>query len=463
MARISMIGLGKLGATMAACLASKGHEVVGVDVNARVVEAIREGHAPVVEPGLADLIAAHRARLRATFDTAEAVHASDITFIVVPSPSDEHGGFSLQYVQRAGRAVGRALARKAGHHVVVLRSTVLPGATEFGLRPILEVESGKRVGVDLGLCYNPEFHAIGSIIRDFLRPEFVIIGESDPAAGEALAALYRSVLDNEPPVVRTSFVNAELAKIAVNTFVTMKIAFANMLADLCEQLPGGDVDAVTQAVGLDPRIGRRYLSGGLAYGGPCFPRDNLALSFLARQLGVQDGLPESTEGHNRRRGRDLAERIAAQLAPRTKVAILGVAFKPGTTIVEVSPGLELARELAARGHEPIVYDPLALDAARLELGDTCDYADALPACLAAAEAVVVANPDPAFKALRAVDFPMREQPIIVFDCWRILRGALSGQPHLRYVPLGLGACDSALAARLEALWAAGSPVALTSA
>src|SRR5205823_399946 len=153
-----------------------------------------------------------------------------------------------------------------------LTSTVLPGSTRYGLLPVLEGASGKRCGRDFGLCYSPEFIALGTVIKDFLRPDFLLIGESDSAAGDQLQDLYRDVCETQPPVARMSWVNAELTKIAVNTYVTMKITFANSLAMLCQRLPGGDIDAVTSALGLDSRIGPRYLKAGLGYGGPCFPR-----------------------------------------------------------------------------------------------------------------------------------------------------------------------------------------------
>ena len=167
------------------------------------------------------------------------------------------------------------------------------------MKPLLEKESGKRCGIDFGLCYSPEFIALGSVLRDFLNPDLLLIGECDARAGERVAAFYREALKIDVPAVRMSPVNAELAKIALNTYVTTKITFANMLAELCEQLPGGDVDAVTQALGLDRRIGAKYLSGALGYGGPCFPRDNTAMARLLEAMGVSSQLPSTVDWLNR--------------------------------------------------------------------------------------------------------------------------------------------------------------------
>ena len=226
--RVSVVGLGKLGACMVASMASKGMQVIGVDVNSKTVDLFNRGCAPVLEPDLSELIAANRGKLSATLDYKTAVLGSDTTFIIVPTPSDEKGGFSLRYVAQAAREIGRALAEKPGYHNVVVTSTVLPGSTHFAVLPILEQESGKKCGPDFGLCYNPEFIALGSVIHDLLNPDFILIGESDKRAGEDLEGLYKSFCNNSPPITRMNFVNAELTKISVNTFVTTKITFANI-------------------------------------------------------------------------------------------------------------------------------------------------------------------------------------------------------------------------------------------
>lgn len=446
--KVSVVGLGKLGACMAAAIASKGFEVIGVDVNPKTVDCINQGLAPVLEPGLGEMIAANRERLRATVNCEEAVLDSDLTFLVVPTPSDDNGGFSIRYASEAAREIGHALARKSGYHVVSLTSTVLPGSTEFGILPVLEKEAGKVCGRDFGLCYNPEFIALGSVIRDFLGPDFVLIGESDEKAGSHLEGFLKGILNNNPPFARMSIVNAELTKISVNTYITTKITFANMVADLCEKLPGGDVDVVTAALGMDSRIGKRYLTGALGYGGPCFPRDNLALGYLARTLGVDPLLPSIVDKLNRNRAMALTERVASFLADRATIAVLGLSYKPDTSVVEESHSLYLAQELAARGYKVTVFDPLAMEEARKVLGNQVHYASSLPECLAPADAVVIANPCPEFRRLEPGDFPQKEEPVAVFDCWRILREKLSNASHIRYVPVGIGSQEAPRASRL---------------
>ena len=434
--RISVIGLGKLGSPMAACFAAKGFTTIGVDLNEAYVEAINEGRAPVFEPGLAEMLAEGRACLTATTDTVEAVAQTDATFLIVPTPSEQDGGFSLRYVLAACESIGRALQDKEGYHLVVLTSTVMPGSTGGPVREALEEASGKRAGADFGLCYSPEFIALGSVIRDFLHPDFLLIGESDERAGAALADIYRKAIDNDAPVARLNFVNAELAKISVNTFVTTKIAFANMLARICERLPEASVDEVTSALGLDSRIGAKYLRGAISYGGPCFPRDNIALASLARALGTSAHLAEATDASNRDGIQRLADLVAGKLPEGGTVAVLGLAYKPDTDVVEESPGLHLVRALADRGVDVVAFDPAAGPNAKIALG-SIDVRFPVSAIAAVHEAdvVVITTPWQEFAALDGAAFARPGEPRVLIDCWRILTpDQLDGAAQ--YVALG---------------------------
>ena len=435
--RISVVGLGKLGAPLAAVLAHKGYTVTGIDVNREFVDALNAGRPPVDEPGLPELIAANRERLRATTEYERAILDTDLTFVIVPTPSDDTGTFSLKYVERAMDSIGQALRKKSSFHVVSLTSTVMPGSTGGRVLPQLEQASGKRCGTDFGLCYNPEFIALGSVIRDMLRPDFILIGESDPRTGELLGKHYETIADNDPPVARMSFVNAELTKLAVNTFVTTKISYANMLAQVCEKLPGADVDVVTQALGMDTRIGKKYLRGALGYGGPCFPRDNVAFSAMARSLGAQPLLAEATDAVNRLQVTRLAELVAARLPRDGRVAVLGLSYKPETCVVEESQGLQLAQLLARKGIAVTVFDPRAQQTARALLGTSVTYADSAAAAVAQAQVVVLTTPWPEFASLPPAALDQKLGRPAVIDCWRILpRPAFAAVSD--YVTLGAG-------------------------
>jgi UDPglucose 6-dehydrogenase len=449
--RFSIVGLGKLGASMAAAIASRGFPVVGVDVVQQSVDKLNAGVAPVQETQLQGLISSNRERLRATTSHQEAILGSDITFVIVPTPSDERGAFTLQYAQWAFREIGQGLAMKSDYHLVVLTSTVLPGSTRFGLLPVLEQESGKRCGPDFGLCYSPEFIALGSVIRDFLNPDFTLIGEFDDRSGSVLEQAYAGVLANNPPCKRMSIENAELAKIAVNTFVTMKISFANMLADLCERIPGGDVDVVTDALGADTRIGRKYLTGALGYGGPCFPRDNVALSFLARALGTQADLAEATDARNRLVAESVLHKVQSHITRGSTVAVLGLAYKPASVVVEESQGIHLAQAVSRAGARVVAYDPLAADSARSVLPEVV-ILDSLADCLAQADVVLVTTPDPVFRRLSVEDILRGKQHVTVVDFWRILDRQLARDPAITYIPVGRGSADPTSALSLDGLW-----------
>jgi UDPglucose 6-dehydrogenase len=435
---LSVIGLGKLGSPMAACFAAKGHNVIGADVNDRFVKAINDCKAPVFEPGLQEMLDRTAGRLTATSDVAHAVLNSEITFMVVPTPSEPSGGFSLKFVLSAAKQIGHALRTKNDFHIVVLTSTVMPGATTAALWPALEHASGKRCPEDFGVCYSPEFISLGSVIRDFLNPDFILIGESDKRSGEKLAQFYSTYCDNKPPVARMAPVNAELTKLALNTFVTTKISYANMLAQLCERLDGGDVDAVTTALGLDSRIGSKYLKGSVGYGGPCFPRDNVALSALARSLGVFAPLPETTDRVNQHQVPRLRDLVKSYLPEGGCAGILGVSYKPQTNVIERAQGLELAQALLGEHIPVLVYDPCAMDAARSVLGGPVRYAGSASECAREADVLVVTTPCKEFKAITPNDLARSQGQATVLDCWRLLDRAQFSKTCC-YV--GLGTCD----------------------
>ena len=452
MNKVSVVGLGKLGACMVACFAHRGFSVVGVDIEQKNVDAINQGLPPVFEPHLAEMISESRDRIIATTSMREAIQQTDVSFVVVPTPSEDQGGYSLRFVRAAMASIGEALANKNSYHLVVLTSTVLPGATEFGVMPILEAASGKQCGMDFGLCYSPEFIALGEVMRGFLNPDFVLIGESDSIAGTSLSSVFRQLCQNNPPLERMSFVNAELAKLAVNSYVTTKITFANTLAAMSEQLPGGNVDVVTEAIGKDKRIGGQFLKGGMAYGGPCLPRDNRAFSFMAESLGSDATLAESTDKANAIFSDALFNNLKSRVDDGSVVAILGVSYKPGSDVVEESPGLCLAERLSASGVPVVVCDPLALDNARSTLGERVKYAQTVDEAIRSADVVVIANPDPAFLVIKPDHFLERDRPPILFDCWRMLSDVFATSSVVKYMSVGTDSLTEDNVARLERIW-----------
>jgi UDPglucose 6-dehydrogenase len=437
--KLSVIGLGKLGSPLAAVLASKGFPVIGTDLNPEFVDALNDGRAPVDEPRLQELIAENRERLRATPDAVAAVAETDVTFVIVPTPSDENGRFTNRYILNAMQTVGAGIRRKSTYHLVVITSTVMPGSTGGEIRAALEVHSGRRVGDSLGLCYNPEFIALGSVVRDMLSPDMILIGESDANAGEILSRIYQQSCDNKPVIRRMNFVNAELTKISVNTYVTTKISYANMLADLCDRIPGADVDVVSQAVGSDSRIGGKYLRGAIGYGGPCFPRDNVAFASLARSLGARAELAEATDSINQYQVERVMGAVVARLRDGGTVGVLGLSYKPDTAVVEQSQGVALVARLLREGHQVIAYDPKALATAQAAIGQPIVAAASAEECVRRASVVVIMTPWPEFRAIPLKAFEHTER-LTVIDCWRLLAreevGTVADLVHL-----GFGAAD----------------------
>lgn len=435
---VCVVGLGKLGAPLAACFAAKGLKTTGVDLDPRKVEDIQNGRPPVFEPGLEEMLSRGRQNLTATHQVEAGVCSSELTFIVVSTPSEPGGGFSLKFVTPVCEAIGRALATKKDYHVVVLTSTVMPGTTGSAVREILERVSGKKCGQDFGLCYSPEFIALGSVIRDFLNPDMLLIGESDPRAGAALESLYVCVCENLPHVARMNWVNAEITKLAVNSYVTTKISFANMLARVSERLPGANVDVVTAALGLDTRIGAKYLKGAISYGGPCFPRDNLAMSALARHMGVPADLSQAVDSFNRGQVRWLAELVESHVPPGGTAGILGLTYKPSTDVVEEAVGFLLAQELARRGCRVLAFDPAGQGNSAPVLRGKAEFTVSAADCVAHADVVVLATPWQDFSSIPSVQWARPNSPRIVIDCWRVLKH-LAGAPGVRYIGLGMGA------------------------
>lgn len=429
---------------MAAVFADNDFDVTGVDLNESFVDALNNGQAPVDETGLSEMIAANGPRLSATTEIGEAIQKADASFIIVPTPSDENGIFTTKYVEAVAKGLGQALREKSSYHLVVVTSTVMPGDTGTVIQSILEEESGKRCGPDFGLCYSPEFIALGTVIRDMQHPDFLLIGEADSRSGDMLESILSKTHKKSCPVTRMNFVNAELAKIAVNTYVTTKISYANMLAQVCETLPDADADVVSFAIGKDSRIGGKYLKGALAYGGPCFPRDNQAFAAMARKNGISAILAEATEQQNQSQRSHLCRLARNHLPESGKVAVLGLSYKPGTVVVDCSPGLEIVRELRSENVPLILYDPKAMDNARKELKslEQIEFAKSAIDAVAGASVIIITVSWDEFKGLQAHHFHSEGELKTVIDCWRILDETTMSN-KVRYLTVGRGPISSA--------------------
>ena len=353
--KISIFGLGYVGAVSLACLARDGHQVIGVDIDKTKLKLIAAGKTPVVEEGMVELMqsVAASGRVTVTADTQAAVLGSDISLVCVGTPSAPNGSQDQGAIVRLAAQLGQALARKSEPHVVVFRSTIVPGTVEDVLRPIVERESGKQDGVDFFLCFQPEFLREGSSIRDYDKPPFTIIGANHEAAAERLKALFGHL---PCKFIRTSVRAAEMMKYTCNNFHALKITFANETARLCGAL-GVDAFEVMDLVCQDTQlnISKAYLKPGFAFGGSCLPKDLRATSYLAKQRDVElpmlNAILASNKAHL-----DLAfDKVVA--TGKRKVGFVGLSFKTGTDDLRESPLVTLAEMLIGKGYELSVYDP----------------------------------------------------------------------------------------------------------
>ena len=399
---ISVIGLGKLGSPLAAVLSYSGFKVIGYDINDEVVDKVKNGIAPVEEPQLQDFMNLSGERLTATSSLEQAISNTDVTFIIVPTPSDQDNLFSNDYLIQALTSIGKVLANKTSYHLVAVNSTVVPGSMDTVLREALENSSGKSLDDgSLGLCYNPEFIALGSVIKNMQYPDMTLIGESSFKAGDLLESIYAHVCLSTPEVHRMNFVNAELTKISINTYVTTKISYANMLAEMCDHLPESDVDTVTDAVGADSRIGKKYLKGAIGYAGPCFPRDNKAFYALGDKIGVSCDIAKATDTINDRQVDRLVSQVLNHASAGDNVTVLGLSYKVDTPEIVESQGISLCERLSDLKFVVTAHDPMANDNARSELSEHIDIASSLKEAISKSNVIVITTPWPDYEDLYA--------------------------------------------------------------
>jgi len=359
---ISVIGLGKLGLCTAACLAYGGYQVIGMDIREDHVKKLRQGTPPFFEPNLSELLLTTEKNLSFTNDVHEAVKKTDISFIIVPTPSKKNGEFSNKYIKEVLMNIAPLIKEKESFHLINIVSTVMPGSCENDFLPLIEKLSGKKIGVEIGLTYNPEFIAIGSVINDFLNPDLVLIGESDEKSGDIVQKIYIDTCQNTPHIARTNFINAEITKLALNCYCTMKISFANNLSALCDRIDKANACTICNILGLDSRIGEKYIKPGLGFGGPCFPRDNQAFISFIESLEGYSGLQRAVIHINNDQPKRAIQRISDAIEEYGgDVAVLGLSYKPGTYLTEQSQALEIVRTIADKDEvEKLrVYDPLA--------------------------------------------------------------------------------------------------------
>ena len=410
---LSVVGSGYVGTTIAACFADLGHEVTAVDIDAETVERLNDGEATLYEPGLDELLAEHAGeRLSATTDYA-VLAETDATFLALPTPAREDGSIDLSIILDAAESVGAALESADGRHLVVVKSTVTPGATDTHIGPALREAAGEA-GDRIGLAMNPEFLREGSAVTDFLEPDKLVLGSEadDPWASETLRAVFEPLIARtDVPVVETDLRTAETVKYANNAFLATKISLINELGNICK-LHGVDAYEVSDALALDDRIGERFLRSGVGWGGSCFPKDVAAIIAAAREQGYEPELLSAAVAVNDRQPRRLLELLERHVDPAGKrIAVLGLAFKPGTDDIRNSRAIPLLDALAERGAAVAAYDPVAADT-MAERYPAIEYADSAADALRAAHGALVVTDWPEFADLDA-EFDAMAEPIVV--------------------------------------------------
>ena len=437
--RIAVFGLGKLGACIAASLAARGFEVIGVDTDRSKVDTLNRGKAPVDEPRLQETIDEAGRRLRATSDVAQAVEKSGAAFFIPATPSLPDGSFSNEHLLSALRTAAEAVRdRENERYLFVVNSTVTPGSCDNVITPMVEGILGGKSGEDFGLCYNPEFIALGNVIEGLLTPDFVLIGESDVRSGRLLEQTYQRFCTNTPPFMRMSNLNAELAKISVNCAVTMKISFVNQLSAVCAKIPGADPGVILQAIGKDRRIGAHYLKPGLGYGGPCFPRDNRLFQYTARSAGVEASLAEATDRINEQVNERLLETVLAHSSDQSSVAVLGLAYKPFTGVLECSPGVWLCQRLAERNRQVFAHDYAAAVTASVALsnGSVQIIKDASALLRKGCRTFAITCPWPAYKELFQTGTAQTlKLGTVVIDPWSVLDDIIPKLKNILHINL----------------------------
>lgn len=405
--RISIFGLGYVGTVSAGCLADDGHEVIGVDPVPTKVDLINRGQSPIIEAEIAEIVAdaVKAGRLRATSDPADAVNNTELSFVCVGTPSQPNGNLDLRYIRRICEQIGQVLETKGARHVVVIRSTILPGTMQKIVIPTLEDFSGKRVATDFGVCNNPEFLREGSAVKDFRNPPKTVIGEVDQASGNTLAKLYEKL---DAPLIRTDLETAEMVKYVDNSWHALKIGFANEIGSVCKSL-NLDAHKVMKIFCQDRKlnISTAYLTPGFAFGGSCLPKDLRALSYQAKmhdlQLPILTSILPSNEIQISRGLQIIVEK------GKSRVGILGFSFKAGTDDLRESPLIEVIERLIGKGYDLRIYDK-NVNMASLVGGNRDFILNRIPhisklmvpsisAVLDHAQTVVIGNKDPEFSVV----------------------------------------------------------------
>ena len=432
--------MGYVGLCTAVTFASRGIRTIGIDIDEERIEQIRKGKAPLHEPQLDAMLkkAIRRKLLDATNNISSATETGT-TFLTVGTPSQQNGSIDLSFIKNAAEDLGNILREKRGYHLVVVKSTVVPGTTNGTVRRFLEQSSDKKIGPELGLCANPEFLKEGTAINDALHPDKIVIGSNEKKSASQLTQLYRRFYKPKlPPVILTTLEAAELVKYASNAFLATKVSFINTIANIAQQIPGVDVGTIAEAIGLDPRIGGLFLKAGPGYGGSCFHKDIQALINYSKNNGYDPTLFRATEETNEHQSRNVVSMAETLLGSVTgkRIAILGLAFKKDTDDIREATSIRVITQLNQQGARIVAYDPMAISNTKKLLLEQIQYADNAHSALKGADCAIIMTEWEQFRKLKPEDFQAYMKSPNLIDARRIY------DPHefkqLNYAAIGLG-------------------------
>jgi UDPglucose 6-dehydrogenase len=432
--KITIIGSGYVGLTTGACFAEVGHHVLCVDNNERKVQALLVGEIPIYEPGLDSIVKKNVAarRLRFTTSTEEGVEHGEVIFIAVPTPPQPDGSVDLSFIEKVAREIAVHLD---AYRVIVDKSTV---PVKTGERVASTIRRYAKPGVDFDVISNPEFLREGSAVEDLMKPDRIVIGGNSDRALALMQKIYEPFV---APVLVTDINSAELIKHAANSFLALKISYANALSEICEAA-GADVIKVTEGIGTDKRIGRAFLNAGLGYGGSCFPKDIAAFIAISRQLGTPFGLLEEVQRINDRQFKRFLDalREALWVLKEKKIAIWGLSFKPNTDDVRSSVAIRLVETIVAEGAEVAVFDPKAMEKAReLPVASKVRFASSALDAAQDAEALVIATEWPEFGAIDLAQLRETMRTPLIFDGRNLIDPVAAGDFGFQYRGIGRGA------------------------
>jgi len=433
--KIAVIGLGFVGLSLTSVLASKGNNVIGIDVDVEKCKKIRSGIAPFFEPDLEKMLRIGLKKKLTISDDFSLIKDCDMIFVAVGTPQKSNGAIELSMIKKAVTSVGRILAKSKKSPIVLIKSTVIPGTMQNVILPILEKRSGKKAGKEFGLISNPEFLQESSAIRNTKFPHVIVLGGYQTKFMKKAKSFF-SKLHPNVPIIITNHQTAEMIKYANNSFLATKISFINQLANLCQNVPGANIDDIAKTIGFDPRIGKSFLNAGPGYGGSCLPKDMKALINFAGGIGIKPTLLNAVEKTNQKQMEyiiQLIEKILGKITSK-RITILGTAFKPNTDDIRDSTAIELIKKLLKKKAHITVHDPKAIKNTKKVFGGKIDYAKSIADALSKSQCVIIMTHWKQYETLNNNSIKHMDKKFII-DCRRILA---KKELRAEYHAIGMG-------------------------